>query len=116
MIMVDIQQLTGGVALRCIFQHTLSQTCYVQLVGSASGGFHEGACLQGEREASHMFTGLVSGTYAVLVYGQRRDEASCSLYGDPDYITVVSIAHDQPTSVFNHTPDKYVMHVLISVS
>ena len=99
-IMVDIQQLNGGVAVRCIFQHTLSQICYVQLVGSASGGFHEGICLQGERQASHMFTGLVSSTYTVLVYGLRRDEASCSLYGDPDYITIVDVA--QPTSVTPH--------------
>ena len=43
----------------CIFQHTLSQICYVQLVDSASGGFHEGAYLHGEGKASHIFTGLV---------------------------------------------------------
>ena len=99
MILVNVHQWNDGVDVSCIFQHTLSDKCYVQLVSCVMGGFHEGEYLEGEEEASHSFTDLVSGTYTVLVYGLEREKISCSPPDDPDYITVVSMSALQQTSL-----------------
>ena len=66
---MNVQQFSGGIHVRCIFQHTLSEKCYVQLVSDIMNGFNDREYLEGENKASHMFTDLVSGTYTVLVYG-----------------------------------------------
>ena len=98
-IIVDVQQLTRGIHIKCKFQYTLSNKCYVQLVSEVMDGYYERVYLEGEREASHNFTELVSGVYTILVYGQRREGLSFQLPGDPDYITIARVATVQPTSV-----------------
>ena len=35
--------------MRCGFQDTLSEKCFVQLVSGAHGGYYEGECLEGGR-------------------------------------------------------------------
>ena len=79
----------GGVVVRCVFRHTLSQRCYVQLV---SGGLYQAVCMEGEGEGSHRFTDLSATTYSVLVYGVTGDESCPAISRDPDYITVVSLS------------------------
>ncbi|CAI8051925.1 hypothetical protein GBAR_LOCUS28408 [Geodia barretti] len=67
---VEVGELEGEVVVRCVFRHTLSQRCYVQLVSSeVEGGFQEGGCVEGEGEGVHRFPGLLPATYTVLVYG-----------------------------------------------
>ena len=89
--------------------------CYIQLVSDVMSGFHAGQYLEGEGEASHRFTGLMSGTYTVLVYAVRRGETSCSPPHDPDYVTVASVTAGQHTPVtsihvpvITHTPGVYI--------
>ena len=113
-ILVNVHQWNDGVDVSCIFRHTLSDKCYVQLVSGVMGGFHKGEYLEGEEEASHSFTGLVSGTYTVLVFGLEREETSCSPPDDPDYITVVSVSALQQTSVtsvpvITHEPSMIIL-------
>ena len=99
---MDVQELEGVVVVRCVFRHTLSKRCYVQLVSGVEGGFYEGGCVEGEGEASLRFPGLSPATYTVLVYGL---EISCSYGGGtPDYITVVTVSGPCPTSVTIHSP------------
>ena len=70
---MDVQELNQKrrLDIRCTFQYTLSEKCYVQLVSDVMDGYHEGVYLEGETEASHNFTGLLSGTYVILVHGLR---------------------------------------------
>ena len=90
------------VVVMCVFQDTLSQRCYVQLVSGEGGGFYEAACVEGDNvEGSHVFTNLSANTYAVLVYGLTRDEETCSASKDPDYITVVSLPTPISTTPLN---------------
>ena len=96
---MEIHQWTDEVYVSCIFPHTLSDMCYVQLVSDIMNGFHEAEYLEGEEEASHRFTGLVPGTYTVLVYGLGKEEVSCLLPRDPDYITVVNVITTKHASV-----------------
>ena len=107
-ILVTVHQWTNQVIVSCTFQHTLSDKCYVQVVSDIMNGFHEGEYLEGEEDASHSFTGLVPGTYSILVYGVGREEVSCSLHRDPDYITVVNVnttEHAAVTTVPVITPE-----------
>ena len=93
----------GEVVVRCVFRHTLSQKCYVQLVSSeVDGGFLEGGCVEGEGEGGHRFPGLLPATYTVLVYGVGGGgggEESCSpAPGDPDYMSVVTVYGLSPST------------------
>ena len=116
-ILVNVHLGEDGVDVLCSFQHTLAESCYVQLV---SDMFHDGEYLEGSREgeASHSFTGLMSGTYTVLVYGVGRKETSClPLFHDPDYVTVVNVTvsqHSPVTSihvpVITHEPGTYMLY------
>ena len=99
MILVTVYQLRDEITVLCVFQHTLSNMCYVQLVSDVMSGFNKGQHLEGGGGASHSFTGLMSGTYTVLVYGLGREETSCSPPHDPDYVTVVSVTGSQHASV-----------------
>ena len=92
---VDVEVMRLGVVVRCGFQYTLSEKCYVQLVSSIHGGYHEGECLEGGKDASNVFTGLMSGTYVVLVYGLGSQETRCLPSGHQDYITTINI--NKPT-------------------
>jgi hypothetical protein len=102
---VEVSEVEGEVVVRCVFRHTLSQRCYVQLVSSeVEGGFQEGGCVEGEGEGVHRFPGLLPTTYTVLVYGLAAGggEDSCSpAPGDPDYITVATVYGPRPSSVNN---------------
>ena len=51
MVDVDVEVVRGGVVVRCGFQDTLSEKCFVS---GAHGGSYEGDCLEGGREASHL--------------------------------------------------------------
>ena len=97
---VYVEQVTGGVIIvKCMFQHTLSVKCYIQLVSDVLGGYYEGVCLEGEGEASHIFNDLVSGTYTVLVYGLDTQHPYCLPSGYHDYITVINIDQTQIPSM-----------------
>ena len=117
MISAYVHQWNDGIHVLCVFQHTLSDKCYVQLVSTIMGGFHEGEYLEGEEEASYSFTNLASGTYTVLVYGLKR-EVSCLPPHDPDYITVVSVNTSQqqtpvtsfPTSTHDHEQSRHNLY------
>ena len=102
---MEVEELEGEVVVRCVFRHTLSQRCYVQLVSSeVEGGFQEGGCVEGEGEGVHRFPGLLPATYTVLVYGlvAGGGEDSCSpAPGDPDYITVATVHGPHPSFVNN---------------
>ena len=120
-ILVTVYQLRDEITVLCVFRHTLSNMCYVQLVSDVMSGFHEGQHLEGEGGASHSFTDLMSGTYTVLVYGLGREETSCSPPHDPDYVTVVSVTASQHASVtsvpvITHEPGvivyTHIMHTL----
>ena len=104
-LIVEVEELEGEVVVRCVFRHTLSQRCYVQLVSSeVEGGFQEGGCVEGEGEGVHRFPGLLPVTYTVLVYGLAAGGGvdSCSpAPGDPDYITVATVHGPHPSSVNN---------------
>ena len=89
-IVANVHQWNDEVTVLCVFQHTLSKMCYVQLVSDVMRGFYKRVYIEGEEEASHTFTGLMSGTYTVLVYGLERGEATCSP-PEPDYVTVVYV-------------------------
>ena len=106
---MDVQELNQkrGLDIRCTFQYTLSEKCYVQLVSDVMDGYHEGVYLEGETEASHNFTGLLSGTYVILVYGLRGDSTACPPLGGPDYITVANVTTSELTS---NTPLPSVTH------
>ena len=95
---MEVHQWTDEVDVSCIFHHTLSDKCFVQLVSDIMDGFHEAANLEGEEKASYRFTDLVPGTYIVLVYGLGIEDVSCSLSRDPDYITVVNVITTSYTS------------------
>ena len=86
MVDVDVEVVRGGVVVRCGFQDTLSEKCFVQLVSGAHGGYYEEKCLEGGRDASYTFTGLVSATYTVLVYGLDSQESSCLPSSHHNYI------------------------------
>ena len=106
---VDVEQVTGGVIIvKCIFQHTLSVKCYIQLVSDVLGGYHEGVCLEGEGEASHIFNDLVSGTYTLLVYGLDTQHPYCLPSGYHDYITVIN-----NTDITTVTSDPTIIHQTI---
>ena len=94
---VDVEVVRGGVVVRCGFQDTLSDKCFVQLVSGAHGGYYEGECLEGGREASHVFTGLMSATYTVLVYGLDSQESSCLPSAHHNYITVITVMNGTQT-------------------
>ena len=100
---VDVEQVTEDLIVKCIFQHTLSVKCYIQLVSYVLGGYHEGVCLEGEREASHIFNDLVSGTYTLLVYGLDTQHPYCLPTGYHDYITVINIDQTQTLSITSPT-------------
>ena len=96
------------VVVRCVYRHTLSERCYVQLVSSeVEGGFYHGGCVEGEGEGVHRFSGLLPASYTVLVYGltaTEREEDSCSpTAGDPDYISVATVYGPQSISVVKTT-------------
>ena len=95
---VDVDMVTGGVVVRCGFQDTLSVKCFVQLVSGVHGGHYEGECLEGGREASHVFTGLMPSTYTVLVYGLDSQEPSCLPSARHDYITVITVNNTSTVS------------------
>lgn len=99
-ILVYVIQLNDRIDVLCVFQYTLSDKCYIQLV---MNWFHKGEYVEGAVQANHSFTSLESGTYTVLVYGLENEGEHCSPPHDPDYTTVVSVsaAHLQ-TSV--HVP------------
>jgi hypothetical protein len=116
---VEVSEVEGEVVVRCVFRHTLSQRCYVQLVSSeVEGGFQEGGCVEGEGEGVHRFPGLLPTTYTVLVYGLAAGggEDSCSpAPGDPDYITVATVHGPHPSSVNNQpSPTDKMTRPLIS--
>jgi hypothetical protein len=118
-LIVEVEELEGEVVVRCVFRHTLSQRCYVQLVSSeVEGGFQEGGCVEGEGEGVHRFPGLLPTTYTVLVYGLAAGggEDSCSpAPGDPDYITVATVYGPNPSSVNNQpSPTDKMTRPLIS--
>ena len=108
MLIVEVGELEGEVVVRCVFRHTLSQRCYVQLVSSeVEGGFQEGGCVEGEGEGVHRFPGLLPATYTVLVYGLAvgGGEGSCSpTLGDPDFITVATVHRPVTTPVTSQRP------------
>lgn len=89
MILVYVDQWNDRIDVLCMFQHTLSDKCYIQLV---MDWFHKGDYVEGAVEANYSFTGLESGTYTVLVYGLESGVEHCLPPGDPDYITVVSVS------------------------
>ena len=97
MVDVGVEVVRGGVVVRCGFQDTLSEKCFVQLVSGAHGGYYEGECLEGGREASHVFTGLVATTYTVLVFGLDSHEAYCLPSARHDYITVITVMNETLT-------------------
>ena len=74
------------------------------IVTDALSGFHEGEYLEGEERASHSFTGVLPGTYTVLIYGLDREEVSFSPPDGPDYVTVVSVSGPQETPVPSEIP------------
>ena len=104
MIDVDVELEAGGVAVRCGFQDTLSVRCYVQLVSGDHGGYHEGECLEGGREAGHVFTDLEAGTYTVLVYGLDSRQPSCLPSDHHDYIAVITVTSGAQTSSSEMSP------------
>ena len=112
MISVEVWEEGGEVVVRCVFRHTLSERCYVQLVSGERGGFYQGGCVEDENEGSHRFTGLHSPTtYTVLVYGLPRVAETCSPSGgDPDYITVITLSGPNPTTDPSVTDDTTSMH------
>lgn len=93
MILVYVNQWNDRIDVLCVFQNTLSDKCYIQLV---MNWFHKGEYIEGAVEANYSFTGLESGTYTVLVYGLENGVEHCPLLPDPDYLTVVSVSatHD----------------------
>ena len=100
---VEVEEMEREVVVRCVFRHTLSERCYVQLVSSeVEGGFQQGGCVEGEGEGVHRFSGLLPASYTVLVYGlaaAEREEDSCSpTAGDPDYISVATVYGPHPSS------------------
>ena len=100
---MKVEVLEREIVVRCLFRHTLSERCYVQLVSSeVEGGFLQGGCVEGEGEGVQRFPGLLPASYTVLVYGlaaAEGDEDSCSpAAGDPDYISVVTV-YDHNVSV-----------------
>ena len=102
-LIVEVEEMEREVVVRCVFRHTLSERCYVQLVSSeVEGGFHQGGCAEGEGEGVHRFSGLLPASYAVLVYGlaaAEREEDSCSpTAGHPDYISVATVSGPHPSS------------------
>ncbi|CAI8021838.1 hypothetical protein GBAR_LOCUS12880 [Geodia barretti] len=107
-LIVEVGELEGEVVVRCVFRHTLSQRCYVQLVSSeVEGGFQQGGCVEGEGEGVHRFSGLLPVTYTVLVYGLAvgGGEGSCSpALGDPDFITVATVHGPVTTPVTSQRP------------
>ena len=106
MLTVAVEELEGEVVVRCVFRHTLSEECYVQLVSSeVEGGFQEGGCVEGEGEGVRRFSDLLPATYTVLVYGLAAggEEDSCSpASGDPDYISVATVYGPHPSSLTSH--------------
>ena len=101
---MEVEEFEGGVLVRCVFRHTLSERCYVQLVSSeVEGGFQVGWCVEGEGEGVRRFPGLLPATYTVLVYGMAAGgvEDTCSPVADPDYITVTTVVgrpHPSPVA------------------
>ena len=121
MIKVEVEVLKEEVVVRCVFRHTLSERCYIQLVSSElNEKFHKGECVVGKEQASYSFPDLLPATYTVLVYGLAAGEEPCSPNaGGPDYITLVTVHHPHPTPItlhpiFNSTYNSY--SVLNSVS
>ena len=114
-ISVEVWEEGGEVVVRCVFRHTLSERCHVQLVSGEGGGFYQGGCVEDENEGSHRFTGLYSPTtYTVLVYGLPRAAETCSPSGgDPDYITVITLSGPNPTTDPSVTDDTTSMHTHI---
>ena len=105
MVGVAVQEMEGEVVVRCVFRHTLSERCYVQLVSSEmEEGFNQGGCVEGEGEGEgvHRFSGLLPASYTVLVYGlaaAEREEDSCSpTAGGPDYISVATVSGPHSSS------------------
>ncbi|CAI8019347.1 hypothetical protein GBAR_LOCUS11635 [Geodia barretti] len=102
-LIVEVEEFEGGVLVRCVFRHTLSERCYVQLVSSeVEGGFQVGWCVEGEGEGVHRFSSLLPATYTVLVYGMVAEGGvdTCSpVAGEPDYITVTTVGRPHPSPV-----------------
>ena len=103
MVGVAVEEVEGEVVVRCVFRHTLSERCYVQLVSSEmEEGFHQGGCVEGEGEGVHRFSGLLPASYTVLVYGlaaAEREEDSCSPTArSPDYISVATVSGPHSSS------------------
>ena len=100
---VELEEMVRGVVVRCVFRHTLSERCYVQLVSSeVEGGFYQGGCVEGEGEGVHRFSDLFPASYTVLVYGlaaAETEEDSCSPTArNPDYISVATVSGPHPSS------------------
>ena len=101
---VEVEKIEGEVVVRCVFRHTLSESCYVQLVSSeVEGGFYQGGCVEGEGEGEgvHRFSGLLPASYTVLIYGlvEGEKEDDCApAPGNPDYISVVTVSGPHPSS------------------
>ena len=127
-LIVEVEEMEREVVVRCVFRHTLSERCYVQLVSSeVERGFHQGGCVEGEGEGVHRFSGLLPASYTVLVYGlaaAEKEEDSCSpTAGDPDYISVATVIGLQSTSVvkttsmLSYNPElKFIIHYNIRVT
>lgn len=118
-IKVEVKVLKEEVVVRCVFRHTLSERCYIQLVSSElKEKFHKGECVVGKEQASHSFPDLLLAIYTVLVYGLAAGEELCSP-GGPDYITLVTVHHPHPTPITLHpifNPTYNSSSVLNSVS
>ena len=114
-----MEEVEREVVVRCVFRHTLSERCYVQLVSSeVKGGFHQGGCVEGE--GVHRFSGLLPASYTVLVYGlaaAEREEDSCSpTAGHPDYISVATVYGPHPSSPTSATDNiTGILHTIITI-
>ena len=105
-ITVEVGEVGREVVVRCVFRHTLSERCHVQLVSEVGGGFHQGGCVEEEEEGegSLRFPSLLPATYTVLVHGLAGEEVYCSPGGGaPDYITVATVGGPHPTSTTSLT-------------
>ena len=90
-VFADVQYSQERLNISCSFNHTLYQSCLVQVIESVTG-FYDALYLEGEESESahHTLTGLQSGTYTILVYGVEA-ENSFSVADKPDYFTLIRL-------------------------
>ena len=91
-VLADIQYSQEHLNISCSFNHTLYQSCLVQVIESVSG-FYDALYLEGEESETvwHTITGLQSGNYTILIYGVEGKD-SFSLAGRPDHFTTIKLA------------------------